>query len=116
MPPARKGAAARSSGVRARSGLSFADKICLAWFALDAFTHLIIEGSYVAIALGPTAHKSSSPFAAIWQAPSRPSIDPALRVRCTYDTRACPAAAGASTARRTCGGRCATPRSFRWSC
>jgi hypothetical protein len=46
---------------------SYADAVCLVWFALDAFTHLVIEASYVALALGPTAAKSRSPFGAIWR-------------------------------------------------
>jgi hypothetical protein len=58
----------RSSVAPARSrAMSYADALCLAWFALDAFTHLVIEGSYVALALGPTAAASKSPFGAIWR-------------------------------------------------
>lgn len=57
----------RASPQAASSRLSYADAVCVVWFALDAFTHLAIEGSYVALALGPTAAKSSSLFAAIWR-------------------------------------------------
>ena len=51
----------------ASPALSYADSLSALWFALDAFTHLAIEGSYLALALGPTAAKSSSLFGAIWQ-------------------------------------------------
>lgn len=47
--------------------MSYADALAATWFALDAFTHFVIEGSYLALALGPTAAKSRSPFAAIWR-------------------------------------------------
>ncbi len=60
MPPRRAALAAQ----RTRS---YADAVCLVWFVLDAFTHLVIEASYVALALGPTAANSSSPFGAIWR-------------------------------------------------
>ena len=57
MPPRRTPSAA----------LSYADTLSALWFALDAFTHLAIEGSYLALALGQTAAKSSSLFGAIWR-------------------------------------------------
>ena len=59
MPPRR----APSSS----PALSYADSLSALWFALDAFTHFAIEGSYLALALGPTAAKSSSLFGAIWR-------------------------------------------------
>jgi hypothetical protein len=61
MPPRRSTAAAT------QVGRSYADAVCIVWFGLDAFTHLVLEASYVALALGPTAAKSSSPFAVVWR-------------------------------------------------
>jgi hypothetical protein len=52
---------------RSPASLSYADTLSAVWFALDAFTHFVIEGSYLALALGPTAAKSRSLFAAIWR-------------------------------------------------
>jgi hypothetical protein len=63
MPPRRSLAAASPR----RERLSYADALSALWFALDAFTHFVIEGSYLALALGPTAAKSKGLFAAIWQ-------------------------------------------------
>lgn len=42
-------------------------QIALAWFIIDAFTHLSLELSYVLLALGPTAARSDSPFAYVWR-------------------------------------------------
>ena len=64
MPPARRAA---SLGKSRSATLSYPDALSAAWFALDAFTHFVIEGSYLYVALGETAAKSSNPFAAIWR-------------------------------------------------
>ena len=64
MPPARRAA---SLGKSRSAALSYPDALSAAWFALDAFTHFVIEGSYLYVALGETAAKSSNPFAAIWR-------------------------------------------------
>ena len=64
MPPARRASAVAKPRSAA---LSYPDSLAAAWFALDAFTHFVIEGSYLHLALGATAAKSASPFAAIWR-------------------------------------------------
>eukprot|EP00054_Salpingoeca_dolichothecata_P021319 m.136223 g.136223 ORF g.136223 m.136223 type:complete len:216 (-) comp23943_c0_seq2:118-765(-) len=46
---------------------SFADKVALIWFALDAVTHLTMEASYLYLAVTVTAVKSDSPWAFIWK-------------------------------------------------
>jgi hypothetical protein len=64
MPPRR---ASLAPSRAASKRLSYADTLCVAWFALDAFTHLVIELSYLLLALGPTAAKSPTLFGAIWR-------------------------------------------------
>jgi hypothetical protein len=71
MPPRR--------AVTTAPGASYADAVCVAWFGLDAFTHLVLEASYVALALGPTAAKSASPFAVVWREYARADARWALR-------------------------------------
>lgn len=46
---------------------SFAEKITIVWFLIDAFTHLTIELGYVYLALGETARKSDSYLGHIWR-------------------------------------------------
>jgi hypothetical protein len=46
---------------------SFAEKITLVWFLIDAFTHLTIEFGYVVLALGETAKKSDTYLGHIWR-------------------------------------------------
>lgn len=46
---------------------TFAEKLSLVWFVLDAFTHLTIELGYVYLALGETARKSDTYLGHIWR-------------------------------------------------
>ena len=46
---------------------SFAEKICLIWFVIDAFTHLSIELGYVFLALTSTAKRADNYLGHIWR-------------------------------------------------
>jgi len=49
-------------------GYSFPEQMVIIWFALDAWTHFVIEGLYLFFALQPGgAQKSSNPLAFIWR-------------------------------------------------
>ena len=48
-------------------GFTFAEKLALIWFGIDAFTHLSIELGYVILAFTTTAKKSDTYLGHIWR-------------------------------------------------
>lgn len=61
------------------SSFTFADKLCLIWFVIDAFTHLSIELGYVCLALTTTAQKTDSYLGHIWREYGRADARWAIR-------------------------------------
>ena len=60
-------------------GFTFAEKLALVWFLIDAFTHLSIELGYVYLALTTTAAKTDNYLGHIWREYGRADARWAIR-------------------------------------
>jgi hypothetical protein len=58
---------------------TFAEKLCLVWFLIDAFTHLSIELGYVYLAMTTTAQKADNYLGHIWREYARADTRWAIR-------------------------------------